>query len=331
MRRSSFSLVPILLLILLTALLIIAAPSLVAAKIIQQSQSRVAQLTNQDVIKLLQTKLTQDEIIAKIRSSPSNFETSVPEIRLLKDAGVSDKIIAAMIQVEKTASISGGANAPEAKQPEQIVVPAGTHVDVEAAYTVSSLDVQAGDLISFRVLVPIKINGVVVVDKGALVTARVIEAKRGGHWGKAGRLSWTMQDVVAVDSRRVPLQSGAEAGSDEINNAGSPRGQPVWGAGNPEKCQAKLTYPQQRKGHQPRRRNCYKDNYRWRPLPAPRATGLNPGIQARGECSASRRQAFPCFCSKRHERESCSRPNARLNNARLNSRRETTTPAGLPG
>ncbi len=234
MRRSSFSLVPILLLLLLTALIIATAPSLVAAKTIQESQSRVA-LTNQDVIDLLLAKLTPDEIIAKINSSPSKFETSVPEIRALKEAGVSDEIIAAMIQVEKTASISGGASPHEAKQPEQIAVPAGTRVDVEAAYTVSSLDVQTGDLISFRVLVPIKINGVAVIDKGALVTGRVLEAKRGGHWGKAGRLSWTMQDVVAVDSTRVPLQSGAEAGSDEINNVGSLRGQPAWGAGNPKK------------------------------------------------------------------------------------------------
>ena len=233
--RRSFSLVLIVLLLLLTALLIIAAPSLVAAKTIQQAQSRVTPLTNQDVIELLQAKLTADEIVAKINSSPANFETSVPEIRALKDAGVSAEIIAAMIQVEKTASISGGANPLEAEQPEQIAVPAGTQVDVEAAYTVSSLDVQSGDLISFRVLVPIKINGVAVIDKGALVTARVLEAKRGGHWGKAGRLSWTMQDVIAVDSTRVPLQSGAEAGSDEINNPGSLRGQPVWGAGNPKK------------------------------------------------------------------------------------------------
>ena len=44
-----------------------------------------------------------------------------------------------------------------------------------------------------------------------------------------------MQDVVAVDSTRVPLQSGAEVGSDETNNAGSPRGQPASGADNPKK------------------------------------------------------------------------------------------------
>jgi hypothetical protein len=62
-------------------------------------------------------------------------------------------------------------------------------------------------LISFRVLVPIKIDGVTVIEKYSLVTGRVVEAKRGRHWGRAGRLSWIMQDVVAVDLTRVPLQA----------------------------------------------------------------------------------------------------------------------------
>ena len=38
------------------------------------------------------------------------------------------------------------------------------------------------------------------------MTGRVVEAKRGGRWGKAGKLSWIMVDVVAVDLSRVPVQ-----------------------------------------------------------------------------------------------------------------------------
>ena len=107
---------------------------------------------------------------------------------------------------ESAAEISTAAPAP----PREIKLPAGTPIDVEATYTVSSLDLRQGDFLSFRVLVPVKIDGVTVIDRDSLVTARVIEAKRGGHWGKAGRLSWTMQDVVAVDLTRVPLQTQNE-------------------------------------------------------------------------------------------------------------------------
>ena len=84
-------------------------------------------------------------------------------------------------------------------------VPAGTVLDVEAAYTVSSINVRPGDLISFRVLIPVIIDGSTVIEEGALVTARVTVAKRGGHWGKAGRLAWAMEDVVAADNTRILL------------------------------------------------------------------------------------------------------------------------------
>ena len=104
---------------------------------------------------------------------------------------------------ESAAAISAAAQ----PQPRGLKLPAGTPLDIEATYTVSSIDFRPGDYLSFRVLVPIIIDGVTLIDKGSLVTGRVVEAKRGGHWGKAGRLSWTIQDVVAIDGTRVPLQA----------------------------------------------------------------------------------------------------------------------------
>ena len=98
-------------------------------------------------------------------------------------------------------------SAPAKTQPREFKLPAGTPIDIEAAHTVSSLDFRSGDYLSFHVLVPVMIDGVVLIDKNSLVTGRVVEAKRGGHWGKAGRLTWTMQDVVATDGTRVPLQA----------------------------------------------------------------------------------------------------------------------------
>lgn len=98
----------------------------------------------------------------------------------------------------------------------ELKIPAGTIIEVEVAYTVRSIDVKAGERISFRVLVPIVVDGVTVIDKGALVTARVSQAKRGGHWGKAGKLAWSMEDVVATDSSRVPLAPETAMRSDKL-------------------------------------------------------------------------------------------------------------------
>ena len=108
--------------------------------------------------------------------------------------------------VQQSQSIAG----PSESMPptsRDIKLRAGTPIDIESTYTVSSLDLKPNEYLSFRVLIPVKIDGVTVIEKDALVTARVVDAKRGGHWGKAGRLSWTMVDVVAIDGTRPPVQA----------------------------------------------------------------------------------------------------------------------------
>jgi hypothetical protein len=105
--------------------------------------------------------------------------------------------------IQQSQSLSAPSTAPS--QMRELVVPAATLLEVEAAYTVNSLDLKPGERISFRVLIPIVIDGTTVIEKGALVTARIIKSKRGGHWGVGGKLVWSMEDVVAVDNTRVPL------------------------------------------------------------------------------------------------------------------------------
>jgi hypothetical protein len=124
-------------------------------------------------------------------------------------------------QSQSTADLSSSAQLPI----REVSLPAGTLIEVEVAYTVNSLEVKPGERISFRVLVPILIDGVTVIDKGALVTARVTKAKRGGHWGKPGRLAWSMEDVVAADNSLVPLAPETAARGDKLwsldRNSGS--------------------------------------------------------------------------------------------------------------
>jgi hypothetical protein len=123
-------------------------------------------------------------------------------------------LVFAAVPGQSLPASSGAVNPVQLAQPEpqqagarDFKIPAGTPVEIETAYTVDSEHVRSEDLISFRVLVPIKIDGVTLIEKYSLVTGRVVEAKRGQHWGRAGKLSWIMQDVVAVDLTRVPLQA----------------------------------------------------------------------------------------------------------------------------
>ena len=103
--------------------------------------------------------------------------------------------------------LSSAEGLPPPSQKRELKIPAGTPLEIETAYTIDSQYVRPEDLISFRVVVPVRVDGTTVIERYSLVTGRVVEAKRGGHWGKAGKLSWIMQDVVATDLTRVPLQA----------------------------------------------------------------------------------------------------------------------------
>jgi hypothetical protein len=186
-----------------------------AVKTIQPSQETAARsLINADVLALVESGLAPDVIVAKIKSSACNFETTPAALEKLKSGGVPEAVILAMLGASGAASAAtappaaAAASTPAVNAPPQslrVKLARGTPLDVEMAYTISSQEVRAGELLSFRVVNPVMVDGAVVVAVGATATARVVKASRGGHWGRAGRIAWTMQDVTAVDGTRIPL------------------------------------------------------------------------------------------------------------------------------
>jgi hypothetical protein len=54
-------------------------------------------MTNQDVVKLVKAQVSEDLIVAKIRQSKTKFDMSTDGIVALKEAGVSDRLIAVML------------------------------------------------------------------------------------------------------------------------------------------------------------------------------------------------------------------------------------------
>jgi len=185
-----------------------------AAKTIQLSQTPATPLGNADVLAMVKAKLAPGVIISKIKSSACNFEMTPAAQEQLKADGVPDAVILAMqsMPVATAAPETVSPSSAVALPPQQALrlkLPQGTPLDVEMAYTISSQEVRAGELISFRVVNPVLVDGVEVIAVGATATGRVVKASRGGHWGRAGRIAWTMQDVAAVDGTRIPLASSA--------------------------------------------------------------------------------------------------------------------------
>jgi hypothetical protein len=180
------------------------APCSVAAKNIQQTQETNVCVTNADVQSMIKNGIAEQIIVAKLKTSTCTCDTSLPELQRLKAAGVSDAVLVAMISAGKVI----------VSEPIVIKIPAGTAIDIETAYRFSSQEIKKGEAVSFRVVNPIKIEDMMVIEPGATATARVVLSKRGGHFGRAGRIAWTMETVAAVDGSLVPIQAAARVVGD---------------------------------------------------------------------------------------------------------------------
>jgi len=162
---------------------------------------------------MVRAKLPAALIVEKINSSSCRFDTFPSMLAELKYKGVSDEILMVMVQAPRgmrkpaaqirNSNVLSGDNSAVLTD---FTIPDGTPLEIEATYTVSSAEVEEGTAVSFTVVHPVKVNGVTVIARGARATARVTKAKKGGSWGRAGQLAWTMQDVIAVDGSKVPLE-----------------------------------------------------------------------------------------------------------------------------
>jgi hypothetical protein len=177
--------------------------SLDAAKIVQPSEppqpaQTARPLTNADVLKMFESKLATEVVVEKIKGSLCDFDTSPGALGALKEAGVPDTLLLLMVMSPKCN--------PQPARRVDVHVPSGTLIELETAYTINSQLVRKHDVVSFRVVNPVIVDGQVVIEKGATATAVVTQAERGGHFGRAGRLAWRLKEVTAADGTRLPVQ-----------------------------------------------------------------------------------------------------------------------------
>jgi hypothetical protein len=197
------------LLVVLSLLPVSAALQSVAAKTIQPVQDAAAVLTNADVLTMVKSGLADDVIVARLKHSKCTCDASVGELQRLKAEGVTDAVLVALIIASKASSAE-----PDSAEPPFLTIPAGTIIDVETAYRFSSQEIRKGEAVSFRVVNPVKVGDVVVIEIGATATGRVVLSERGGHFGRAGRIAWEMETVTAIDGTQIPIRASSRVVGD---------------------------------------------------------------------------------------------------------------------
>jgi hypothetical protein len=180
-------------------------------------QKDVRLLRNGDVLQMVAHGMKSGDIIAKIVTSPCNFDVFPPVLRDLKRRGVPDTVLLAMKIVPNgpPSITSSQKNIPTFTT--QVKVPAKTQVEVEAAFPISSADAKKGDLLTFLTTRQVFVDGLLIINRGAIAKARVVNVKPAAALGRAGMLAWAMEYVEAVDGSRLPLEiSGVIKGNNRI-------------------------------------------------------------------------------------------------------------------
>jgi hypothetical protein len=177
-------------------------------------------LTNADIVNMTKQGLDAGLIVKSVQSSGTDFDTAPQSLIDLKNAGVDNSVIDAMLsaQAQKPSasldavrgSIGAGGSATDPSKPacnakDGCLLKEGIEVPLKFANSISSKTANEGDPVEFVLDEDLKVGDAVVVTKGAHALATVTTAKKAGMMGRPGDLSVQIQYLV-VGSNRVHIR-----------------------------------------------------------------------------------------------------------------------------
>src|SRR6185369_4790989 len=99
----------------------------------------------------------------------------------------------------------------------RIQIPEGTIIELETATETSSAKAKAGDSITFLAKRRVFVDGVLVIERGAVAKAQVVRARSASVLGRAGMLAWELEYIVGVDGTHIPITlKGKNNGANRI-------------------------------------------------------------------------------------------------------------------
>lgn len=172
-------------------------------------------LSNRDVLTMVHKGMRSDLIIATILTSSCNFDVFPPVLDDLKRRGVPENVLQVMSVVP-----NGPPNLPEAGQPtaspiKTVKLQRGTAVIVETLYPVSSADFKINNTIAFAVARPVFVDDALIIPRGTIARAKIVRVRKAGNFGRGGALTFQMEQIVAIDGTKIPVQliAAAEGGN----------------------------------------------------------------------------------------------------------------------
>jgi hypothetical protein len=187
-------------------------------------------LTNADIANMTKQGFAPSLIVKEIQSSSTAFDTSPQALIDLKNAGVDQAVMEAMLSsqankpsgtveaVRSTTVTADGAavdpSKPTCSANAGCLLREGTAVPLKFAATLSSKTANDGDTVEFLLDDDLKVGDSTVVSKGSHGVATVTQAKKAGMLGRPGDLSVQLQYLIAGNSHvRLRGTKGREGDS----------------------------------------------------------------------------------------------------------------------
>ncbi|HWA64287.1 MAG TPA: hypothetical protein VG866_00285 [Candidatus Paceibacterota bacterium] len=95
---------------------------------------------------------------------------------------------------------------PATAQSRRVMIPDGTEIRLRMAEPISSATAQIDDRVRMEVAEDVRVNGVLIIKKGAAARGTVIEAEHKRSFGRAGKLNFTVDSVKAVNGENIRLR-----------------------------------------------------------------------------------------------------------------------------
>lgn len=101
-------------------------------------------------------------------------------------------------------------SAVEGVEKGHIYIPQGTKLKVELIEEATSKKMKKNEIVEFRMVDNLIINGVVVIPKGAVGNGYVYEVQKAGGFGRKGVLRIAGKEIKTINNISVPLKQGIQ-------------------------------------------------------------------------------------------------------------------------
>lgn len=192
----------------------IALPSLVSAESGSEKVKEEEVLTNETIIKMVKADLGEAIIISKIKNSKINFDLSTDGILKLKEAGVGEKVIEAMmgkkerpaeVKMQEITSPSTSGNSQIHKEQKKGDTQSGGYLSIKGG--LYDPDINYDTAYNAEVAVGIKVNPYFIIDIGGGYFRSEYKSEYSDWFGSSikEKLTYSLIPITLTLKGNVPL------------------------------------------------------------------------------------------------------------------------------